>query len=229
MFDSSVSRVQVVDELGKTVWRKPSEIRDTDTIKINPQTGAPVVMSGLPGRPGSNEITLTNPYSGPPAHYQTGGPTGTNSALNDLHKRRKEAMVEDKVLDQTLKNSDSGVVLDAVLEGLAEEAASLKFERAEAERKGENTSQLSIRRISALKAVGDTWLKKKEVLSGQSVDLESKAFKIIFGFIAETFRKACDEAKVRPEMSESVFANFGKMVDGDEWLKEAKARMEKGE
>lgn len=229
MFDSSVSRVQVVDELGKTVWRKPSEIRDTDTIKINPQTGAPIVMSGLPGRPGSNEITLTNPYSGPPAHYQTGGPTGTNSALTDLHKRRKESMVEDKVLDQTLKNSDSGGVLDAVLEGLAEEAASLKFERAEAERKGENTSQLSIRRISALKAVGDTWLKKKEVLSGQSVDLESKAFKIVFGFIAETFRKACDEAKVRPEMSESIFANFGKMVDGEEWLKEAKARMEKGE
>ena len=30
-------------------------------------------------------------------------------------------------------------------------------------------------------------------------------------------------------MSESVFANFGKMVDGEEWLKEAKARMEKGE
>ena len=228
MFDSSVSRVQVVDELGKTVWRKPSDIRDTDTIKINPQTGAPIVMSGLPGRPGSNEITLTNPYAGPPAHYQTGGPVG-NSAIQDLNKRRKEIMEEDKVLDQTLKNSDSGGVLDAVLEGLAEESASLKFERAEAERKGENTSQLSIRRIAALKAVGDTWLKKKEVLSGQSVDLDSKAFKIIFGFIAETFRKACDEAKVRPEMSESVFANFGKMVDGDEWLKEAKASMEKGE
>jgi hypothetical protein len=62
-------------------------------------------------------------------------------------------------------------------------------------------------------------------MSSKSIDLESKAFKRVFGHIAETFRRACDEAGVRPEMTESVFATFGQMVDDPEWMIDAKKSM----
>ena len=107
-----------------------------------------------------------------------------------------------------------------------EESAALAFERMEAERRGEKTSQISVRRVNALKAVGDTWLKKKEVISSKSIDLDSKSFGIVFGHIAETFRRACDEAGLRPEMTDTIFAEFGKLVDEQEWKTEAIAKME---
>ena len=45
-------------------------------------------------------------------------------------------------------------------------------------------------------------------MSSKSIDLESKAFKKVFGHIAET-RKACDEAGVRPELAESISQRLG--------------------
>jgi hypothetical protein len=202
-------------------------------------------MANEPGRKNINQKTTppsTPTQSTTPAQPSTANPNPnlippqiqiayTQAQLNvaTQHLNRVNSISKDKVFEQTIVDSESSEVLNAVLQGLAEESANLKFEREEAERKGENTSQLSIRRVNALKAVGDTWLKKKEIISNQMVDIEGKSFKVLFGFIAETFRKACDNAKVRPEMSESIFANFGKLIDDEEWSKEAKARMEKGE
>lgn len=225
-----LARVKVVDDLGKTLWKKPDDVLPTDQILLHPKTGLPITMDTEPGRknktapivPVNNSSTLSASNQAQVAMSSV----QMNIANQQLNKIN--TLMTDKILGNVVNNIESGDVLNSVIEGLAEESASLKFERSEAERKGENTSQLSIRRISALKAVGDAWIKKKEMLSNQMVDMDSKAFKILFGFIAETFRRACDDAKVRPEMAESIFANFGKMVDAEEWLKEAKSRMEKG-
>lgn len=215
------TRVKVLDEVGRSVWRKPSELRPEDKFEVNTKTGEPVVMYGAPGKP-SNQSALAAPVFAPPS---AGAPQATISHIN---ARKATAFSQDEVLTATKKNSDSSDVLTGVLVGLAEESASLAFERQEAERRGEPTSQISLRRVNALKAVGDTWLKKKEVMSSKGLDMESPAFKIIFGHIAETFRKACDDAGVRPEMAESIFAVFGRLVDDVDWIKEAKNKMEKG-
>jgi hypothetical protein len=191
------TRVQVKNEYGKSVWKKPSEIKPTDSIQINPKTGEAYVMFGTPG----------SPSSAPNINTQSSNPSVN---LNNLQSRKKSKVNSDKVLEETKKAP-----------------ASLAFEREEAERRGEATSQISLRRVNALRAVGDTWLKKKEIMSSKSIDLESKAFKKLFGHIAETFRKACDEAGVRPELAESVFATFGSLVDDPEWIIDAKKAMEK--
>ena len=47
LIPEGASRVQVTDEVGKVVWRKPSDLRETDTIKFNPNTGEPYVMMVL--------------------------------------------------------------------------------------------------------------------------------------------------------------------------------------
>lgn len=213
------TRVQVEDQYGKLIWRKPSEISDTDTIRINFKTGEPYVMFGKPGFPSSHKSNVK------PTPVNTPAKSTPQVSINQLQQRKQTKVSSDPVYDQTKKNADSSDVLTHVLVGLAEESASLAFEREEAERRGESTSQISLRRVNALRAVGDTWIKKKEIMSSKSLDLESKAFKKVFGHIAETFRKACDEAGVRPELTESVFATFGGMVDDPEWIVDAKKAM----
>jgi hypothetical protein len=217
LIPQGASRVQVTDEYGKVIWRKPSDLKPTDRISYNPQTGEPIVMYGTPGKPS----TQAN------ASIQAAQPL-PNATVSSIRTRRKDVIETDEVLEVARKSPDSSDLLSRVIEGLAEESASLAFERAEAERRGESTAQISIKRVQALKAVGDTWLKKKEIISSKGVDLESPAFKIIFSHIAETFRKACDDSGLRPEMAESVFAEFGKLVDDPEWVKEALARVDKG-
>lgn len=216
------TRVQVEDEYGKLIWRKPSEVLNTDTIRINYKTGEAYVMYGKPGVPSSNPINTKTP---PPTGASPIPPSNPQANINQLQQRKQTKLNSDAVFDQTKKNADSSEVLTYVLVGLAEESASLAFEREEAERRGESTSQISLRRVNALRAVGDTWIKKKEMMSSKSIDMESKAFKKLFGHIAETFRRACDDAGVRPELAESVFATFGNLVDDPEWLIDAKKAM----
>ena len=107
---------------------------------------------------------------------------------------------------------------------IGEEAASLRFERMEAERKGTDTSQLSMRRVAALKAIGDTWIKRKEQIQSRMIDLESPSFQALFQFISETFVRAMQSAGVRQELSDTVIAQFAKQLD-DSWKNEAKSRM----
>lgn len=211
-FPASATRVKVTDPVGKTLWRKKGEVQPTDNVVINAKTGDPYFMYGNPGTP--KELPAV------PNHDQSA------KNINEVRSRRKSHLKKDAVLSTAKKNADSSEVLSRVIEGLAEESAALAFERMEAERRGEKTSQISVRRVNALKAVGDTWLKKKEVISSKSIDLDSKSFGIVFGHIAETFRRACDEAGLRPEMTDTIFAEFGKLVDEQEWKTEAIAKME---
>ena len=215
LIPEGVSRVQVTDEVGKVVWRKPSDLRETDTIKFNPNNGEPYVMYGTPGVSQASVANTTPPTS--------------NAVISAIKSRKKDLLDKDEIFNVAKTKPESADVLTKVIQGLAEESASLHFERTEAERKGEKTSQISMRRVQALKAVGETWLKKKEVLASKGVDLESPSFKIVFTHIAETFRRACDIAGVRPEMSESVFAEFGRLVDDVDWVADAKSKMEKGD
>lgn len=211
-FPEGATRIKVTDELGKKLWRKISDLKDTDQVIINPKNSEPYYMYGQPGKPNiKGQVTNT-----------------VNSNIDQIRSRKQSHLKKDSIYRSTSNNPDSSDVLTNVIIGLAEESASLAFERLEAERKGESTSNISVRRVNALKAVGDTWLKKKEILTNKSIDLDSNAFKIVFGHIAETFRKACDESELRPEMTETIFANFGKLVDEQDWINEVKTKMEKG-
>lgn len=204
-----VVRVQVTDEFGKTVWRAPHEVQDSDKIVLG-QNGVPIHMTNQPGRP--RKVPLL------PA----------NANVAEMMRQKEDFIEDDPLLHTVATNPEKSEVLDFVMKALAEEAASLGFERKEAERKGEATSQISMRRIGALKAVGDSWLKRKEQISSSGVDLDSPAFKRVFNLITETLGLALADAGLRPEMVETIFAAFSKRVMADEWDREALKRMQEG-
>lgn len=201
-------RIKVEDENGQKKWRDVDDLHDTDSIILKAD-GEPYIMNTKPGRKANPKIQAANEVVG--------------------EKIRQKNIQEDHdPLLRTIKaDPDGSRVLDHILTGLAEEAFSLRYERSEAERQGEKTSAISVRRVNALKALGDTYLKRKEQIGSSSVDMDSNAFKTLFEFILETFRGAMEDSNLRTEMIETVFAKLTKRLE-DNWEEEAKNKMKNG-
>jgi len=197
------ARIFVKTEKGKKKYKERTELADTDEILTN-KDGNPIVMKGKPGRKQLVEL----------------GPD--NDVIKEILKRKLEEMSVDDILRLAREDPESPDVLQQVIVGLGEEAASIRFERSEAERTGKETSGISVRRINALKAVGDVWLKRKEQLALKGVDLDSSAFKSVFHHIVVTMKESMTETGVRGEAIEAVFAKFSEIVETPEWESEVK-------
>ena len=199
------ARVAVMDDTGKQVWKEPHAVLLTDTICFK-SNGEVKTMSGQPGRKPKVQLL--------PA----------SDVIAEQVKQKGKLMRNDEIVRSVKGSPDSDEVLNFIIEGLAEEAASMRFEREEAERKGLDTSRLSVRRVDALKKTADVWLKRREQIADKALDLEGAAFQIVFAFLMETIRESLVESGMRPEMVETVFTKLGKKLD-ESWKAEAKARM----
>ena len=210
------NRLKVKDDLGHERWRDISKGLDTvlSSDEIIVVSGLPVTMKGQPGR----RKKAPAPKPPPPV----------NQTVANLIASKAAFFESDDLLKQIAKGVDGDDVLHLVMMGFAQEAASLQFERIEAERQGKETSQLSIRRINALKAIGETWIKRKEQLAGKLIDLESPAFARLFSFILETFREVMQTASVPRDQAETVFVELSNRMGDDSWEEEARRKMLEG-
>lgn len=214
LIPEDAQRVKVIDEKGQEKWRDVSAdgidaVLDSDEIVL--LSGEPVVMRTRPGR------RRKPPRAAPPP--------AVNQTVAQLQATKAQHIDDDELLRQIERGIDSEEVLYCVLRAFAEEAASLGFERLEAERTGKETSQLSIRRINALKAIAETWLKRKEQLSGKMIDMASPAFTKLFDFVVATFREAMLAGGVPPDQAEIVFTRLGDRLKDETWEQEAQNRM----
>lgn len=197
--------VQVKTELGKIKYKPLDEVTDKDEIQVN-KDGIPVTMKGNPGRPKS--VTLE------PA----------TRVVAEVIKLKNEALDKDPVLKAVREKPEDPDVLHQIILGLGEEASSIGFERMLAEQNGDKTSELSVRRINALKAMADTWLKRKDQVTSRGIDMSSPAYRVFMEYVLETFKDTLLNSGVRPELIETVFARLIKTMN-DEWVAEAKNRM----
>jgi len=198
-------RVQVVDGQGKTKFKRPEEIGRADQILLNTK-GEPIVMRGKPGRKAKVDLKPVN------------------DAVGEVVEAR-EGYIETSDLYVAAKaNPEGDDVLDHIIQEMAEEIAALEFERTEAARHGNDTSGLSVKRAKVLKAMGDLVLKRREKLLAGVIDLDAPAMKVLMEFILETFRGSLEDAGMRPEHTETIFAKLGKRLENG-WNEEAKARM----
>ena len=198
-------RVQVIGADGRTQYKRPDEVSiDNDEI-ILAADGTPVIMRGRPGR--RPKVALQ--------------PVTQNVA--EVVEARGEHVDGDPLLTAARSNPESDEVLNSIIVAMAEESAAVEFERMEAERHGAPTSNISAKRARILKGMADTYLKRRDKLDGE-IDLESKTFEVLFGFILETFKDTMTDTGMRGEHIETVFSKLGKALD-DSWKAEARARM----
>lgn len=204
----SATRVRVQTAKGEFKYKAIADLADSDEIQTN-KYGDPIVMKGSPGRK-----TIVPADVGP-----------ANATVAAALQRKQQLLDIDPVLTKTKKDPDSPDVLHEVIVGLSEEAASLRFERDEKAREGKDTSGLSAKRVQALRAVGETWLKRMDQMAGKLIDLDSPAFSALFRHMMDTLKEAMNAAKLRDEQVETVFAKFAALIGTEEWKVEAKNRM----
>jgi len=131
----------------------------------------------------------------------------------------------DPLLNQIEQGVESEDILLLVMRGFAQEAASLEFERLSAEAEGKETSAVSMRRVNTLKALGDAFLKRKDQLSGKTIDMESPAFSRLFAFMVDTFREGMLAGGVPRDQAEVVFARLSDRMADETWEQEARNKM----
>lgn len=202
-----VRRVQVIDANGKQVYKRPDDVDiGTDEIVLNSE-GAPIVMRGKPGRKTKSNLSAVTPH------------------IAEVEQARVEHMSVDPLRKAARKDANSDAVFNALIAAMAEEAASIDFDKSEAARHGGDTATLSSKRARILKGLADTWLRRKQQLDGDLIDIESPAFKAVFGLILETFKGSMVDAGARPEMVETTFSKLAAALGEESWKQEAKLRM----
>lgn len=204
--------VQVIDaKTGKIKYKPVEEINDLDRIQTT-KSGDPITMKGTPGRqPGSAKAVATTP---------------TTRVAGELIAMKSESIAIDPILKVARANPEDPDVLHQVVLALGAEAASIAFERQQAELHGEKTSELSVRRIGALKAIADTWLKRKDQIASRGIDMASPAYRIFMREVLGAFREALSSSGARPELVETVFTKLSKIMS-DDWEVEVRERIKR--
>jgi len=205
---NGAKRVRVLDVAGAERWRKIDEIAPDDKVLFN-KKGKMRVMLREPGR-------KKDPVAATPM---------VSEEVEAMVKAKYKGMDEDALTTVVGRDPESIDVLHEVMRGFAREAASLKFERKKAEAKGDDTRQISVSRIQALKAVGDTYLKRAEQLNAKGVNMSSPEFKLLFTFIVRTFRETMVQAGLRREAIDKIFSLLSGRLDDDTWEDEARRAM----
>jgi len=201
-------RVQVEEPGGKKTYKKPEDVDVlADEILLNLK-GQPIVMRGKPGRKSKN--SSLHPIS---------------PQVRNIVDAREDHIETNQLIRTVRMDPESDRALDSVIVALAEEAAQIEFERLEAQRKGEDSSNLSTKRARVLKSMADVVLKRKTLTDGGIIDLDSPAFTVLFGHLLETVKEAMRGAGIRSESIEQTFTKLAGSLRDGVWKEEAKAKM----
>jgi hypothetical protein len=134
--------------------------------------------------------------------------------------RQKTAFIEaDPLVKSSSERKEAVETLQRVKEEIAREGAALLFQRIEEEKYGKDTSQMSSRRISALREVANLELEIRR-LGATHIDLKGERFQKIFKFFLETVREAA-EGSLSPEQIDLLFNRLGTLLEG--WEEKAQA------
>jgi hypothetical protein len=150
LIPTSAVRVKVQAANGNCFWRAISFEEDgtllglleDDSILLH--NGKPLTMSSKPGR--KRKKPSKNPTVRRNAKYQ-------KQKVQFLRNNALLQSIEDRI------EAEPGKIALLVMHGLAQEVASLEFDRQQAEAEGRETSQISLRRMTALKALGEMLIK----------------------------------------------------------------------
>lgn len=216
----NAKRISVNDRFGNDCWRNIEKGFDAilDTDKINHKEGVPIVMTRAPGRP---------PTKNTPVSSQKPLKPGSAKAA-ELQREKASYLRNDELLNAIARDPDQEKVFDFLLLALAHEQSALGFLRARSESDGEPVSQLSIRRVNALKTMSDILFKRKEQKRSNNIDFESTSFRRLFKFMLETFKQSMVEADLSEGKVNQIFEKLADRMGTKEWEDEAKNRVENG-
>jgi len=210
-------RVKVTDESGATKYRNIEEDTDTvlptDKIAVN-SNGEPVTMSKALGRPRTGVSKGALGPKAPP-----------NPAAIRAADARAAFLKKDRLLKAIQHSIDSDEVLSSAMVCLGEEAALLAYERKQEEEKNLPTAAISARRLKSLKSLVDAWFRRRDQMTGKTIDLAGPAFAQLFEFMVETFKDAMIKGGIPEDQADVIFTALSEQMSEDTWEMEARQRM----
>lgn len=117
---------------------------------------------------------------------------------------RERFIDADELVTALGRGESTRAILRILTRQIVREAAALEFQRGEVERRGRDGSQISSRRIDALKKVADIEIKLRE-LEGEAWNLASEPFQRLFALWVERLTAVARETL--PPESLDVFLN----------------------
>lgn len=132
-------------------------------------------------------------------------------------KMEREAAKKKDPLIKAIKTSPAQAEsLDIVIEELADEIFSLKFERERLEGEEKDISNVSGKRVIAIKALIDTYLKKRELNGQQDLDFKSDQMKVVLQLIFTKMQEALKTLGYQKEAVQTFFQAFQKNMENFE-------------
>jgi isopropylmalate/homocitrate/citramalate synthase len=184
-------------------------------------------MSDEDGRPKSEVTRIQAVAAVVPLHAATGPvkrgpgrprrinpkPTVDDLAYHaEMQQRKAEFIDSDVIVGSIGGRKESAERLQALQLEIAKEAASLLFSRIDIEKYGKDSTQVSSRRIAALREVASIELEIKK-LGVAGIDLSSERFQRVFAFFIETLKEAASEV-LTTEQLDLLFNRLETKLDG---------------
>jgi len=153
------------------------------------------------------------------------GATGTAAANTPLEVTNANQLVlpsKDEVIkrDALLRGmlNDDGVfdLLDVVLAEMAEEGASLKYERIKKEFNDESTDRISLRRANILKMISDSLIQKRNLALNDLVNLRSPQWQVVFKQLMDRVQQTFLDLEYSSEQVELFFQKLQGNLEGFE-------------
>lgn len=144
-------------------------------------------------------------------------PQNVQHSKVDVEKYKAEKqnfITEDNLLKMIREGSNSFALLDKVIEEIAEESASLKFDRNFSENimslLGDGT-KVSKTRAQILKVIGDLLVTKRELAKNDVINLKGKRMQSVFKYFMTVIKSSLDQTEaILPEQKELFWSNLQK-------------------
>ena len=137
---------------------------------------------------------------------------------------KDEILKNDKLLRGMVNEDGVFDLLDVVLAEMAEEGASLKYERIKKEFNEEATDRISLRRANILKMIGDSLIQKRNLALNDLVNLRSPQWQVVFKQLMDRVQQTFTDLGYSSEQVELFFQKLQGNLEGFEEETEQKLK-----
>ena len=129
---------------------------------------------------------------------------------------KSEIIKRDALLKGMLNDDGVFDLLDVVLAEMAEEGASLKYERIRKEFNDEPTDRISLRRANILKMISDSLIQKRNLALNDLVNLKSPQWQVVFKQLMDRVQQTFVDLEYSSEQVELFFQKLQGNLEGFE-------------
>lgn len=207
-----VKRVKVRTPDGKSRYKVPSEVTDTDVIETK-QDGQPIVTLEANGRPAHSVLTSEE----------------QSLVLGERQAEVSEHLRRDPIVQGLRKDPDDGEVFVEVLASMSREVSLLEYQRDKLYDKqglfGSDAVTITLKRIQGLKLLFEAMSRRREQQAIADLDPASPGVREIITAVLEAIREAMLQGGIRPESVETTFTRAAGIMGDSAWENELRIRV----